>query len=300
MMRSIEVELRRLLARRLFRVVTLLVVIGFTIAGVLTFVNSSNDPALVAAAEAERQAQVEQCVTGFERGHGGPGKPAPGDARSFCEENVWVEKPGFTYTEVNWILMTMGIPMIMLAWLVGASFMGAEWSNRTITSLLTWEPRRLRVLGAKIIALALVAFLWIVALQGYLAAVLYPSGHFRGSTAGMDAAFWSDLAGVTLRVGIVAVVAALMGFSLATAGRNTAAALGVGFAHLAIVEGLIRAFRPSWMDWLIGDNLGLFLVGAEDVNHLGHSQTAAGALLVAYGLVLVVAAAAIFRRREVA
>ncbi len=225
---------------------------------------------------------------------------SPQEAQSFCEEEVWVEEPRFIYTEVNWILMTMGLPMIMLAWLLGASFMGAEWANRTITSTLTWEPRRLRVLGAKAAALALIAFLWIVALQAYLAAVLYPAAHFRGVTAGVDAAFFGELASVAARVGALAVIASLMGFSLATVGRNTAAAFGVGFAHLAIVEGLVRAFKPQWSEWLIGDNLGLFLVGAEDVNHLGHSQAAAGLLLAAYALILLTAASAIFRRREIA
>ncbi len=300
MKRSIKVELSRLLSRRLLRVLTLLVVAGFTIAGVAAFLSSDDSPAAVAAAEAERKALVNQCIEGSTAGHGGNGALNASEARSFCEEEVWVEEPRFIYTDVEWILMTMGLPMIMLAWLLGASFMGAEWVNRTITSTLTWEPRRLRVLGAKLVALAVIAFAWVLALQGYLAAVLYPAARFRGVTAGVDAAFLGELAGVAARVGALAVVASLMGFSLATVGRNTAAAFGVGFGHLAIVEGLVRAFKPQWSEWLIGDNLGLFLVGAEDVNHLGHSEGAAGLLLAAYALILVTVASAIFRRREIA
>lgn len=300
-MNLVRVELRRLLSRRLFRVLTALVLAGLTLAGVLTFVNSDNSPEAMAAYEAQRQAAIERCVERFDGGGEASGEAAgAGDARSFCEDEVWVSNPGFVYVEVEWILMSMGIPMIMLAWLVGASFMGAEWSNRTITALLTWEPRRLRVLGAKVAALSALVFLWLFSLQTYIAAVLYPAGHFRGDTSGIDAAFWSDIAGVGLRVATVGVLAALMGFALATIGKNTAAALGVGFVQLALIENLIRTFRPQWSDWLIGDNLGLFLVGAEDFAQVGHSEAAAGLLLVAYALVLVAGAAAVFRRREIA
>lgn len=251
-MKLLVVEFRRLLSRRLFRVLSLLVLAGLSLAGVLTFINSS--------AEAEASS--------------------------------------FLYTDVEWVLMSMGVPMIMLAWLLGASFMGAEWNNRTLTSILTWEPRRLRVVAAKTGALAIVAFLWLFVFQAYLAAILYPTAHLRGDTSGVDAAFWIDLAGDGARVGIAGVLAALMGLALATAGRNTAAALGVGFVHIALVEGLLRAFKPQWSDWLIGQNLGLFLIGQADFDPVGHSQFAAGLLLVAYTLTLLTGAAAVFRRRE--
>lgn len=301
-MNLVRVELRRLASRRLFRVLSALVIAGFTVAAVLTFVNSNDSPAAVAAAEAEGEAAIGQCVDNSRSGHEAVGEtPRDGrNARAVCEEEVWVEDPRFRYTDVEWILMSMGVPMIMLAWLLGASFMGAEWTNRTLTTTLTWEPRRVRVLAAKAAALSLIAFAWVLSFQTYVAAALYPAAHFNGDTSGIDAAFWGDIAGVGVRVAALGVVAALMGFALATVGRNTAAALGVGFVQLALVEGLIRAFRPQWTDWLIGDNLSLFLAGAEEVDHVGHSQVAAGLLLATYGLVLLAGAAATFRRREIA
>lgn len=254
-MNLLKVELRRLLSRRLFIVLSSFVIAGLTLAGVLTFVNSD----------------------------------ASADGAST-----------FLYTDVRWILMSLGVPMIMLAWLLGASFMGAEWSNRTLTATLTWEPRRFRVFSAKAGALALVALVWLFAFQAYLAAVLYPAAHLHGDTSGVDAGFWVDLAGDGARVAILGAFAALMGLALATAGKSTAAALGVGFAHLALVEGLIRGFRPQWSDWLIGQNLGLFLIGPENFEPVGHSQVAAGLLLATYTGVLIVGAIAIFRRREMA
>lgn len=298
MIALIKVELHRLLARRLFLALSAFVIAGFTIAAVLTFLTSDNSPEAVSAVDEQRRLLTQQCVDSFESGRGNPAGKEPGDIRSICEEEVWVEQPGLVYTEVQWILMSMGVPLIMLAWLLGASFIGAESNNRTLTSTLTWEPRRVRVLAAKALSLVAIAFLWIVVLQTFLAGVLYPAAFFRGSLAGVDGPFWMDLAAGAGRVGVMGMVASLMGFSLATAGKNTAAALGIGFAQLAIVEGLIRAFKPSWSEWLIGDNLSLFLLGAEDVNHLAHSQGAAGALLVTYALGLLLIATALFTRRE--
>lgn len=297
-----RVEVRRLLARRLFRALTILVIAGFALAGILTYINSNDSPEAVAAADAQRRAEVRQCVERFSSGKESSGETAATqrDQRAACEREVWVPDPRFVYVEVEWILMSMGIPLIMLAWLIGASFIGAEYTNRTLISLLTWEPRRRRVVAAKAGALSLVGFVWVALLQTFLASALYPAAALKGTTAGVDAAFWATLAGVGARVAAAAVVAALLGFSLALAGKSTAAALGVGFAHLAVVEGLVRAFRPAWTDWLIGDNLSLFLMGADDVAHLGHSQPAAGLLLVGYGAAAILAATAWFMRREMA
>lgn len=302
-MRSLlSVELSRLLSRRLFRALSILVLAGFTLAGGLTYINSNDSPGAIAAADAQRRAEVDACMERFRSGEESAGEAAGGkqQQRDACEEQVWVPDPRFVYVEVEWILMSMGIPLIMLGWLLGASFVGAEYTNRTLTSLLTWEPRRVRVVAAKIGALAVVTFLWIALSQVLLAAALYPAAALKGTTAGVDGAFWATLAGVGARVATGGVIAGLLGFSLALAGKSTAAALGVGFAHLAVVEGLIRGFRPSWTDWLIGDNLSLFLVGPGEVDHVGHSQGAAALLLLAYVALATVAATAWFRRREMA
>lgn len=187
---------------------------------------------------------------------------------------------------------------VSVGWLIGASFIGAEWHHRTLTTLLTWEPRRGRVIAAKAIVVAVLTFLWISLLQAFFAAAVYPAAAFQGTLVGVDSAFWIDVLEVGARISATAAIAGLMGFALATAGRNTAAALGVGFVYLAIVESLIRAFRPKWVGWLIGDNLSAFLQGGDQVNYIGHSPGEAGLILLAYTGVLLVGAIALFQRRE--
>jgi len=297
----IKVELRRFLSRRLFEVLSLLVVLGFIATGVGIFINSDNSPSAVAGIERERQRQIEDCLQSFEgQGQGQGGfVPPEEDPEEFCEEHgSFVSDPRFRYEDLRFMLPGLAFIFIMLGWLIGASFIGAEWHFRTLTTLLTWESRRTRVIAAKALAVAALTFLWIVALQAFFAAVIYPAAAFQGTLAGVDGDFWIDVIETGARIGTGAAIAALMGFALATAGRNTAAALGVGFVYLAIVEGLIRAFRPKWVGWLIGDNLGAFLQGSDQANYVGHSRGEAGLLLLAYAAILLAGAVALFKRRE--
>ena len=296
-------EIRRLVCGDLFKGLTIIALAAMTLGGVLAFIFSEDSPDAIAAARAQRAADIQQCVTETTAltGTGADDYPplARTDPRAFCEEQVWVNDPRFKYNEFEWMLMGFSMPLLVLAWLVGASFVGAEWHHRTVTTMLTWEPRRVRVMAAKAVAAAGVGFVWIFVLQALIAAAFFPAAQFEGSTAGVDAAWWGDLSLTMLRTSGIATVAAVMGMSLATIGRNTAAALGVGFVHLVIIEGLIRAFRPSWMDWLVGENLGLAIFG-NDGPILGHSETAAWLLLAGYTVGLLAIATMIFRRRDVA
>ena len=295
----IGVEVRRFLARRLFRVTTLLVVVMIAVSGVIVFFTSRTTPAEVEQAQAQQEAIYNDCVES-----GGFGAPPDQveDVEAFCREQTTTDgfsqiDPRFDYGQLPEMLRGFGIPFLMLGWIVGASFIGAEWHNRMVTTTLTWEPRRVRVILAKLLALGVCVAVWILVLEAIFAASLYPAAAVHGITDSVDAAFWKEAGAVALRVDALAVLAALLGFSLATIGRNTAAALGVGFAYLTVVEGLIRGFKPEWSEWLLGDNIALFLVGAQS-SPLGHDQTTAAWLLLAYCAALIALATAFFRRRE--
>src|SRR4051795_1215342 len=49
-----------------------------------------------------------------------------------------------------------------LGFVLGASAGGAEWAQKTVQALLFWEPRRIRVIAAKVLALSLVAATFVV------------------------------------------------------------------------------------------------------------------------------------------
>jgi ABC-type transport system involved in multi-copper enzyme maturation permease subunit len=300
MSRLLRVELGRFWSRRLFRVLAVLAMLALVTAGVIALLVSENAEDPVARIEAERQAQIDDCVRSFEGATDLPPEIAD-DPEGYCAETVFVQDPRFPYNDMTGILQGLGIPLLMIGWLVGASFVGAEWHNRTMTTMLTWESRRARLFVAKLIALTIGVTLMLALIQLFALLAFLPAGLFVGNMSGIDGAWWTDLFSQVARTCGVGVVAAVFGISLAMIGRNTAAALGVGFVYLAVVESLIRGFKPEWTEWLLGDNLALVLIAeAENIFGMGHSVGAGVLLLIAYAGGLFLLALAFFKRRDLA
>lgn len=135
-------------------------------------------------------------------------------------------------------------PIVFLAiggLFAGASMVGAEWRAGTMATVLTWEPRRVRVALAKVVAAVVLAFLISVALLAVFSAVLGLVAATRGSTAGVDAEWVRSYVGAVLRAGALVAGAAGLGLSVGMIGRNTAAALGFAFAYMLIGENIVRA-----------------------------------------------------------
>ena len=198
------------------------------------------------------------------------------------------------------VLMGASLVLVSVAWILGASSIGADWHAGHVTTILTWEPRRGRVMLAKIAATLTSVFVLSLVIQALLGAALAVAAAGAGSTAGADAAWLMESAGVALRVALLSTIFAGFGFGLASAGRNTAVALGVGFGYLVIVENLVRGLRPQWTPWLLTDNAGLFIVDSPiDFPVLGRSTVGAGVYLASVGAVLLLAAAGLFRTRDV-
>ena len=198
------------------------------------------------------------------------------------------------------VLMGTSLVLVIVAWMMGASAIGADWHAGHLTTILTWEPRRGHVLLAKIAACLTSVFVLSVLIQVLLGVALAVAAAGAGSTAGTDSAWLTDSAGVAFRVAALSTIFAAFGFGLASAGRNTAVALGAGFGYLVIVENLVRGLRPQWTPWLLTDNAGLFIVASPiDFPLVGRSTVGAALYLAAVGAALLLAAAGLFRVRDV-
>ncbi len=235
----VRAELRRLRLRRLLVLLALgylaLLLLGLT---AQFFTHSRSDAGARAAAEqqaAEQRAGCERYRAEFER------NPPPGagpDEGPPCEEigaaqnyyfdpryNVAAALPGG-------VSATAGT-FAVIAFVVGASAVGAEWSAKTLPGLLVWEPRRLRVLMAKLAALAMV----VAALAALMQALTIGAGALTGSqrgtfadVPGVPGGFWAALLLQSGRGVALALIGAVVGFAVATFTRNTGAALGLAFA----------------------------------------------------------------------
>ena len=240
-----------------------------------------------------------------------PGAPPPPEAgtpgrQTFCENVIGQQQFGqtidrrFYLNQVKDIYQHLSVWFAIIAWLLAASYIGAEWRAGTMTTMLTWEPRRIRVMLAKGFAAIAVTFTIVMVLQALLFGALYPAAAFHGSTAGTSAAFWRSFTYLGLRVGGLAAAAGLLGFAAGSIGRNTAAGLGAGFVYLAVIEGgLLGGLIPAVRPWLIVGNSIVFISNERQVDIHGRSPTQAGLLLLGYALGVFLIATGFFRKRDV-
>ena len=300
-------ELRRVLARRMVRILAALALAGIAVAGALTFANTEDvTPEQLADRRRAADAAVAACVAGEspevdERVRGGPPPGAPSRA-DFCRFAAGrVDDPRFRLRSLKGILQGTTAPLVVVAWLIGASVIGSDWQSRTITTILTWEPRRVRVLLAKALACVVVAAGFALAAQALLSAALLPSAYLHGTTAGTGGDWLASVVGVLLRgTGLVAIATAV-GFSVASIGRNTAAALGIGFAYFLVVENVVGSLLEDFRRWLILGNAIVLVSGRDSGGEVfGRSVVAAALYLTAVGVGLLAAATLVFRRRDVA
>jgi hypothetical protein len=271
------------------------------VAGVVVFVRSHRDLAGARAQALEQQrSEIESCMSGNFGPLPGEGQPGF-DRRATCEEltGVSTQDPRFHLARLPDIFLGTSVPAIILAWVLAASFLGAEWHSGTMTTWLTWEPRRTRVLVAKAVAAMATAFGLTVALELLLGVALLPAAIFRGSMSGVDSSWALEVAGALARAAIAAALMALLGLSLAGLGRNTAAALGAGFVYLAVVENLVRGLRPQWMPWLLTENTARFVVAGPAGLSIGRTPIESALVVAAYAGALFLAALVAFRTRDV-
>jgi len=236
----------------------------------------------------------------------------PIDASSFRVEDFLQVQP-FSFVDNAQAGATgFAAAAAVLTFLVGATWIGAEWSTRSIVALLFWEPRRYRVMGSKLAVLVVAAaVLGVVAQAAWLlmAGILSAAA---GDGASVPDGFWGDLVATGGRATLLAVLTALLGFGLTNLVKNTGAALGIGFVYFAVVETALSALRPTWLPWLLTSNAAglvqdggqtLFIwdpsaFGATEPEEYVVTNLQGGLVLAAVAAVIVAVGGALFARRD--
>lgn len=164
-----------------------------------------------------------------------------------------------------------GIASIVVASgvVLGASLGGADWSSGAISTLLTWEPRRVRLLAVRaIVAFVAIAVIALV-LQGLLIALVRVGVALRGSTQGAPPDWLAQAVGVAMRTAGVAALFGGIALSLATVGRSTVSALGALFLYLVGVEGFGASLLVRTQAWLLVRNAVAAISERPIVAYLG-------------------------------
>lgn len=276
--RTVLVEVQRGFARRMVRVLALVFVGGFLLGAFLNFREDSNAP------------PVDEGFAVVVEGGQDP-SPFTLDLVEFWPSD------GFEP-----ILALAAVPLVMAGLVIGASMVGAEWRAGTITTALTWEPRRVRLAAAKFLGAGIVAFLFSVVLQGVFVAVLLPNIATNGSFDGADADWFVGFVEAIARGGALAALASMTAAMLAMIGRNTTVAIAAGFVIVSIAEPIVRAWKP-WSDrWLLTTNAGrLYLNDGTPLSDGSYMASGRPVVVTAvYLTALAALALTLFAKRDVA
>ena len=192
-------ETRRLVKRRFTRwfvLGTLLVLVAVAVGTLLT--NQKLGPEQFAQAKAAARQDFEQSRAGAERmikdceaARGTPeaqrypanceGLSAPTED-SFRPE--WYLPATFTFKDKfpDMVTALAGL-LALVGFVIGASFVGAEWSSGGMMNLLLWRPQRLRVLTTKLAAFLVGLVGLAVVLSALWTGIFLLIAQARGSTA---------------------------------------------------------------------------------------------------------------------
>ena len=273
MTRLTLVELRRLVARKVVWI-TLLAAVAIvltTLFGVFQQARSITE-AMAGANEAyeqileehERSMEICQQEEAQERRRtGDPSVDLGCEWEAPTVEDFYGQMPALT-EQYRMLLTGLVYPFAFLALAMGSTAVAAEFSHRTMGTLLTFEPRRTRVFLAKVLAPAIAAVPMTVV--GLTLVLLGVPAVFRwfGIDDGTAAQDWTSLLWMSLRVVAVAALSGAFGAAAAFLVRHSGVVIGVLVGYLLLAEGFIGNMFTSVQPYLLGRNIEAFVAdGAQ-------------------------------------
>jgi len=130
------------------------VLLGVAIGTVVADPKPSAEDVRVAKARYARD--FDECLRGTP-----PPEPNAGPVhiKDLCRVAVQPDNylSGLTFADLDSLLAGTASLVVLLGALLGSTLGGADWSAGTMTTLLTWEPRRVRVYVARALVIAVLA-----------------------------------------------------------------------------------------------------------------------------------------------
>jgi ABC-type transport system involved in multi-copper enzyme maturation permease subunit len=193
-------------------------------------------------------------------------------------------------------------PLVIAAFIFGASLLGADYTSRSLTTLLTWEPRRARLLFSRAVTSAAVTFCASLAALALLVLALLPAALAHGTGHGTA---YASVTALAMRSALLAAAACAIGVSCAAIGRSTTAALIGALVYLVVIERALVAVAPDVGRWLLlNDSLSWVAPSANASNGPGgvgpgHTIATSGLLLLIGVIAIHALATLVLRRRDI-
>ncbi len=186
----------------------------------------------------------------------------------------------------------------IIALCVFAAQTSQEYTYGTLRNLLVRQPGRLRILMGKLIAMKFFALILVV-ITAIVSVSLSVALSDRAKVT-TDLWFTSDgfheIGKTFLNVTISVIYYGIVGMILGLLLRSPISAISIGVLWILIIENLLGAVKPVFLDWMPGSQLTTIAQGGSaDISYL-HALT----LGTSYVIVGAIVAAFLFVRRDVA
>lgn len=312
-MRLFTVELRRFFSRR---AVIVMMALGALAVGAIAAGALYNSRPVTGAELAQLQAQVDRANQDpWVQRHVDRCVEKTG-ATERCEQQWLMTTDNFGIRSQlqlaqfkSWLIPMAGV-LAALGLLLGATFVGADYSSGSLGTQLLFQPNRLKVWSAKAAAVAIgvVVFSALSLAVANGAIVVVAKSWDRPFLAGLGGD-WAAAAGRSV---VLAAVAGVGGYALVILARHTAAALGVLALYGIAGEAVLRNVWTGSEKWLFS-NSAFAWIGGDMTRQVFpsncyngcqaqafHFTPAFAATYMGLGLLAVaLASLLVFRRRDV-
>ena len=186
----------------------------------------------------------------------------------------------------------------IIALCVFAAQTAQEYTYGTLRNLLVRQPGRIRILIGKLIAMKVFALILVM-----IAAVVSISlSYLLSDRAKVSTDLWftsdgfHEIGKTILNVTISVIYYGIVGMILGLFLRSPISAISIGVLWILIIENLLGAVKPVFLDWMPGSQLTTIAQGGSPDISYSHALT----LGTSYVLVGAIVATILFVRRDVA
>jgi hypothetical protein len=229
--------------------------------------------------------------------------PGSGAAPFGCRVLVAHDRRVKIHDNLSDTIKGTGVAMVFLAFVLGASFIGAEFAAGSVGAQLVFEPRRTRVVAVKAAAVGIGSGLLAIGILLYIALLQYLGSATRGVVEGLDGEWFAARIGDVGRVAAAVALAAIAAYAITVVTRRTVAAVA-GLLIVGWVSAIIGSLE-RWR-WVAKYNpTSAFIAMALDLSRNRNSGSdvipvrTATVSACLWAVALTAIAATIFARREV-
>lgn len=227
----------------------------------------------------------------------------PGCTLEFATATVQHDRRVNIHDNLSDTIKGTGVAMVFVAFVIGASFIGAEFSAGSIGSQLVFEPRRARIVVVKALAVGIGLAILAIGVLLYIAILQGVGSSLRGVFAGLDGTWFAARSGDIGRVAAAVALAGIAAYAITVVTRRTVAAVA-GLLIVGWVSAIIGSLH-QWR-WVAKYNpTSAFVAMALDFSR--HNSDGGDVIPVRtatvsaclWAVALTVVAAIVFARREV-